>query len=242
MPQASSIMVNAGAFQSLGGQNRPGFAHRIESAGKSLPCQRPVCPAMKNRSLFRDRLAPETSAPATVHAARHPRHPSTGLLRADGQTPEPATTIRNRDARPYGRMIKVLKRMVRPAWDHMTAKGRVSGLEMFLEAASRAASSISSSLRATHLRIASSGAASLIHGTALAPLFQAGAGASVIQLSQTSVASLPLPGSSSVSALTRARTRRVSPRPDVRIRVSHGQQNADRCQPPGRNAGGGATW
>ena len=138
------------------------------------------------------------------------------------------------------RSFKVLKQMVRPVRDYMTAKGRVFGSEIALSAARRAAyailSSVSSTLQQTLL-----GPLSSLHGLCPAPLARAGLGVSVSS-SQTYVASLPLPGSSSVSALTRARTRRVSPRPDVRIRVSHGQQNADRCQPPGRNAGGGATW
>jgi len=141
------------------------------------------------------------------------------------------------------RSFKVLKRMVRPARDHMTAKGRVLGSEIFLSAARRAAFShawaILSSVSSTHLR-AFLGPISPLYGAALAPL--AGAGSTVsVSSSQQYVASLPLPGSSSVSALTRARTRRVPLGPDVRTRVSHGQQNADRCQPPGRNTGGGIT-
>ena len=137
--------------------------------------------------------------------------------------------------------LKVLKQMVRPARDYMTAKGRVSGSEIYLGAARRASWTLLSSASSTPLR-ALSGPIRPLYGAVVRRL--AGARSPVsVDPTQTYVASLPLPGSSSVSAQTmRARTRRVSPRPDVRTRVSHGQQNADRCQPPGRNPGGGVTW
>ncbi len=197
-------------------------------------------------SYFRDRSAPlQRSAPATAHRPRRPRHPSKGFLRWDQASPKPERDPEpGRPAATAAALFKVLKQMVRPARDHMTAKGRVLGSEIFLSAARRAAfprvRPILSSVSSTHLRVFL-GPISSLHGAALAPLSGAGSTASVSS-SQQYVASLPLPGSSSVSALTRARTRRVPLGPDVRTRVSHGQQNADRCQPPGRNPGGGITW
>lgn len=93
MPGASSIMVNGGAFQSLGQENRPVGPRRMALvlgvAGKSLPCQRALCAAMKDKSLFRDRLAPAPSAPATVNATGHPAIPPKGFCVWNGWPQNP---------------------------------------------------------------------------------------------------------------------------------------------------------
>lgn len=141
---------------------------------------------------------------------------------------------------------QVLKAMYRPARGYMTAeKPRVQTTKSNLGRSFPDAAPVSrpgsirtiACLTRVGARLASFHS---LRGASARPA-KAGRTKASVFLSHPYVTSLARPGSSTTRATTRACNRRHPIRPDVRTRVSHGQQNAHRRQPPGRNPGGGAA-